>query len=129
MPRTPIAQTVGRWERLADSVTPDVRTGVLPLEMAHAKLVRFIEEIHQLVRERDFHEARKQEATRKIQQRLEDGRKSATVLEVLLKHELGHGNEELARFDIKPLRPRKRRRTSEETPEVESSSAPDKPST
>jgi hypothetical protein len=129
MPRTPIAQTVGRWKRLADSVTPDVRTGVVPLEMAHAKLVRFIEEVHQLVRERDFHEARKQEATRKIQKRLEDGRKSATLVEVLLKHELGHQNEELARFDIKPLRPRKRRRTAEATSDEEKSPAPEMPST
>ena len=129
MPRTPIAQTVGRWERLAGSVTPEDRAGALPLEMAHAKLVRFIEEIHQLVRERDFHEARKQEATRKIQKRLEDGRKSATVLEVLLKHELGHDNEELARFHIKPLRPRKGRRTAEETTDGEASPASEKPST
>lgn len=129
MPRTPIATTTSDWDLLADSVTPEIREGVLQLELAHAKLLRYIEEVRELVRERDFYEARKQEATRKIQERLVKGRKAASVLRVGLKFQLGHDNEALVRFGIKPTRPGKRRKTSRIDPDAEGSPSPGKPST
>jgi hypothetical protein len=129
MPRTTIATTTGDWELLAQSVTPEIREGVLLLEVAHAKLVRFIEEVNELVRERDYYEARKQEATRKIQERLVKGCKAAHVLRVGLKYEVGDDNEELARFGIKPLRAGKRRKRSKKSPDGEGSQPPDEPTT
>jgi hypothetical protein len=121
MPRTPIAATTSDWKRLADSVTPEIREGVQHLERAHAKLLRFITEIRELVRERDLYEARKQEATRKIQERLVKGRKAATALRIRLKYHLGDDNEELARFGINPVRAGKRRKTSRKTSKAEGS--------
>lgn len=115
MPRTPIATTTSDWERLAESVTPEIRGGVQHLERAHAKLLRFIAEVRELVRERALYEARKQEATRKIQERLVKGRKAASVLRVILKYHLGDDNEALVQFGITPVRTGKRRKTSRKT--------------
>lgn len=128
MPRTTIATTTADWERLTGSVTEEDLKRIPPLVQAHAKLVRFLKETQKLVAQRNYYEARKQEATRKIQQRLEDGRKAATVVRVWIKDGLGDDNEELVRFGMKPLSARKRRRKSEATPKQKSSPPSKKPS-
>lgn len=117
MPRTRIAITVDDWERLTRSVPPEVTAGKPHLEYSHAKLLRYVEEVHRLVAERDFHVARAQEATEGIQVRLEDGRKVATLLRAGLKDDYGDRNEELVRFGIQPFRGKKRRKKAEEPSE------------
>jgi hypothetical protein len=129
MPRTRIAITTGDWELLAQSVTAEDRENIPQLEQAHAQLLDFVEEIHKLVAERDFHEARKREATEKIQRLLERGRKKATVLRVHLKFGLGDDSEELVRFGMKPLRHKKRPKKSKSTRTTDGSPPSEEPST
>jgi len=129
MPRTNIAHTLGELEKLVGSFTPEDTAGRPHLEHSYTKLKQAIERIHQLVTERDFHEARQQEATREIRELLEDSRREATVLRGELKWEKGHTNEELARFSIKPFRGRKRRKKGEETPDENGSPSSEEPPT
>lgn len=129
MPRTRIAITTTDWDLLARSVTSEDRANIPQLEQAHTQLLGFIEEISKLVAERDFYDARKQEATRKIQRLLEVGRKKATVLRTHLKYELGDDNEELVRFGMKPRRARKRSKTLQATQNAKGSPPSGKPST
>ncbi len=108
MPRAPINFTVGDWMDLSEKVTPETTAGVLPLEHTHAKLLGQLAEVQRLLAERDFHEARKQEATKKIREILPAGCRTATLLRKMLKEHFGPGSEQLAAFGIQPFRPRKR---------------------
>ena len=122
MPRTRIALTVSDWEKLTQSVTAETTAEAPELEFFHAKLQRFLEEFQQLAVEQNVHEARKQAVTRRMNEILEEGRKTASALKVGLKQHLGNRNEELVKFGIQPLRARKRRKSvdpaleGEETP-------------
>jgi hypothetical protein len=129
MPRTPIADTLGELEKLVQSVTPEDRAGRPHIDYAYVRLQKGIERIHQLITARDFHEARKQEATREIQELLPELRKEGRVVRLGLKFELGTRSEELVRFGMKPFRGRKRRKKSAETPDAEGSSSSEEPST
>jgi hypothetical protein len=112
MPRTRIPVTIGDWETLTHSITPETTAGSPYLEQAHAKLQGFHEELVHLIAERDEHQARKQQATLRINAILAEGRRLATVIRKVLKEDLGIDNEELARFGIQPHRPKKRSRKS-----------------
>jgi|SRR3954467_3340098 hypothetical protein len=122
MPRTRTGHTVGTWWELASLVTPETTAGDPLLEQTHAKLQGFVDEIGKLQVERDFHEARKQELSERIQDLLPEGRRTATFLRQILKQRFGPASEKLAAFGIKPFRGRKRARKagaapSPETPE------------
>lgn len=126
MPRTPIAQTVGALSKLANLVTPEAVAGERHLELTRERLLGTVDEIQKLLVERDALEARKQEATQRINQLLEDGRRTATALRLYLKNHLGPDNEQLAAFDIQPFRGRKKRRAagSDEAPSSAGEPAP-----
>jgi hypothetical protein len=81
MPQKPVAETLGDLEKLAKSVTPETFDGHPHLKLAHTQLQSCIETLRRLVSQRDFHEARKQEATDKIRGQLEEGRRLATLLQ------------------------------------------------
>jgi hypothetical protein len=108
MPRTRIVETTGDWAVLNAAVTPETAAGSPYLQQAHAKLQGFLEEVGRLQVEQAEHQARKQEATRRLNEILEEGRRLASNIRRVLKVEMGVENEELARFGIQPLR-RKRR--------------------
>jgi hypothetical protein len=110
MPRTRTGHTVGDWSELAELVTPEVTASSPMFERLHADLKGFIDEIEKLLVQRDFYEARKQEATQRIQEILPEGRRAATLLRRALKQHFGPGNEKLAAFGIQPFRGRKRSR-------------------
>ncbi len=110
MPRTRIPITLGDWKVLTETVTPETRQGRAYLEHAHAKLEGFLAEVIRLTAERDDHQAKKQEATRRINQIVDEGRRLASTLRQALKEELGPESEELARFGIQPFRGRKSRK-------------------
>ena len=107
MPRAPINSTVGDWLDLSEKVTPETTAGVVPLEHAHTKLLGQLGEVQRLLAERDFHEARKQEATKRIREILPEGCRTATLLRKILKEHFGPDSEQLAAFGIQPFRPRK----------------------
>ena len=108
MPRTRSGHTRSEWHKLTLTVTPELTKDFLYLEDPRAKLVEIEAEVDRLVQERDFHQARKQETTRKIQDALVEGRKVASLLRVSLRHHFVETNEQLVAFGIKPFRGRKR---------------------
>lgn len=116
MPRTPIAQTIGELEKLAQSVTPEVKAEVPYLERPHVKLQGLIVEIQKLLARRDHYQALKQDATRKAQARIRQARMTATSLRLALKEHYGPESEQLAAFDIKPFRGRKRAEKPDKKP-------------
>ena len=127
MPRTRTGHTVGDWLELADLVTPETIAGSPFLERTHGELQGFVAEIRNLLVQRDFYEARKQEATQRIQEILPEGRRTATLLRRALKQHFGPTNEKLAAFGIQPFRGRKRSRKGEaaSSPETQEQSAGD----
>lgn len=110
MPRTRTGHTVGTWRELANLVTPEIQATSLLLGKTHAELQGYLDEIGRLQVERDFFEARKQEATQRIQEILPEGRRTATFLRRILKQQYGPRSEKLAAFGIQPFRGRKRSR-------------------
>lgn len=126
MPRIRIAETMGELHRFARTITPETTAGHVYLEHAHAKLTRFLEEIDRLTVERDFHAARKQEATQQRNKLLAEGSRLATAMRVTLKDHLGPDNERLAEFGIQPFRGRKRVKKPADaaTPPVETADDP-----
>lgn len=118
MPRPRASFTVGDWMKLSETITPEVAASFPFAEHANAKLQSYLEEVQKLSIERDFHQARKLEATKRIREILADGRKTATLLRNALKHHHGPDSEKLAAYGIQPFRGRKRRKkVSDETPE------------
>lgn len=107
MPRTRIPITLGDWKVLTETVTPETRQGRTYLEHAHAKLEGFLAEALRLTAERADHQAKKQEATRRLNEIVDEGRRLANSLRQALKEELGPKSEELVRYGIQPFRGRK----------------------
>ena len=112
MPRTRISETVGAWAVLAREVTPETTADSPYLQQAQAKLQGFLDEVGRLQVEQAEYQARKQAATRRINEILEEGRRLASNIRRVLKVEMGVENEELARFGIQPLRRKKRPKKS-----------------
>lgn len=116
MPRTPTAQTLTELEALARSITPEVTTDASHLASYHMKLQGLLEEIKKLFARRDFYQARKQEATRKAHARIRQAKATANLLRKGLAEHYGADNEQLAAFNIKPFRGRKRSKKPEKKP-------------
>jgi hypothetical protein len=124
MPRTSIPHTLGTLSKLAKLVTPEATAGQRHMELAHEKLQSTLDELNRLLVERDFHAARKQEASQKIRQLLDDGRRTASALRVYLKDHLGYDNEQLVAYDVRPSRRRKKRRSAKSAQASPSSNEP-----
>jgi len=114
MPRTRTLATIADWESLTNKVTEEDRESDLSLKHAYEKLMGSLEEIEQLIAVRNFHEARKQEATHRIQDLLAGGRIEATFLRAAIRIQHGKRSETLVRFGMKPFRGRKRAKKKEE---------------
>lgn len=117
MPRNPLSPTLGDWLNLVELVAADDIVKQPPLDQFHAKLRQSVEELQSLLVERDSYEAQKQEASRKIQALLDQGRRQATVLRVSLREHYGPRSEKLAAFGIQPFRGRKPKRRTPQSPE------------
>jgi hypothetical protein len=121
MPRTPVGDTVGDWLGLTTRVTPEVAAEHPSIQYIYDKLVARLAEVQELIKQRDFYEARKQETSKQINKALPRGRREATLLRSMLKEHYGPENEKLAAFNIQPFRSKKGRRKhgapSAETPE------------
>jgi hypothetical protein len=121
MPRTPIGDTIGDWVGLTIRFTPEIAAQHPSIKYIYDKFAAHLAEIQELIKQRDFYEARKQEISRRIDVVLPQGRKEASLLRSMLKEHYGPDNEQLAAFGIQPFRSKKRRRKddapSPETPE------------
>jgi hypothetical protein len=114
MPRENHGVTVGAMQILAKAVTPEDMAKNSTLAHANAKLLEYVDEIQRLVLERDALEARKQEATTRINEILVEGSRQHTLVEAMLKVLHGPSSEKLVAYRIQPFRGRKRRRQAEE---------------
>jgi hypothetical protein len=112
MPRTRRIHTLGIWMGLTGGVTPELTEGLPHIQDPYGKLVALQEEMDRLVLERNFHDARKQEATNRINEVLAEGRIVATALQTVLKQHFGSSSEKLVEFGIKPFRGLRRARAA-----------------
>jgi len=110
MPRTPLGETIGDWVGMTTRVTPETLARIPSIKYIHDQLAAHLEEIQELLKQRDFHEARKQEISRRIDVVLPQGRKEASLLRGMLKEHYGPDNEQLVAFGIQPFRGKKRRK-------------------
>jgi len=127
MPRENHGVTVGAMQILAKAVTPEDMAKNSTLAHANAKLLEYVDEIQRLVLERDALEARKQEATTRINEILVEGSRQHTLVEAMLKVIHGPSSEKLVAYRIQPFRGRKRRRQAEEAAEAADVPAPGAP--
>jgi phage shock protein A len=107
MPRKTTDETIADWEELARTVDQEIRDTDPSIANAYNDLAKYLAEINKLIDERSFHEARKQEATRSIQELLVKGLPAATMVRSGLKMRFGRDSEQLVRFGIRPFRGQK----------------------
>lgn len=110
MPRTRVAVTLGDLEFLTQAITPETTAKHPSLANPHEQLQEVLEEARQLMAERDSYTALKQEATRKLQRKLEEGRRLGTILRADLRFRHLHSPESLAAYGLKPAQGRPRGR-------------------
>ena len=102
MPRKNIAATLGELELLLQSVTVETAARDPMIANAREQLHEAVEKARQHMTERDFHTARKQEATARMQETLEESRRLATFLRSTLRMSYRKTPESLAAFRVKP---------------------------
>src|SRR5262245_20832943 len=108
MPRTPLGETIGDWVGMTTRVTPETLAKIPAIQYIYDKLAAHLAEIQELLKQRAYHEARKQEISRQIDFVLPQGRKEASLLRGMLKEHYGPDSEQLAAFGIQPFRGKKR---------------------
>jgi hypothetical protein len=119
MPRKRRTQTVGEWMELVSLVPPELAASSALLQHTHNKLRETLDEVQRLTVERDSHQAKKQAASARIQQLMEQGSRTASTVRAILREHFGPTSEELTAFKIQPFRGRKRAKKSA-TPEPSS---------
>jgi hypothetical protein len=128
MSRTRISVTMSDWETLSHSVTEETMSDSPELKVFHDQLQAFLAEFQQLAQEQAFHAARKQEATRRMNEILEDGRRTASALKSGLKLRFGNRSAELVRFGVAPFRRKKRQKETGSPADAVASKAAGEPS-
>jgi hypothetical protein len=121
MPRKSNAQgeTFDRWRHLIKALLANI--GELPhLEAPRAKLEAMFFLALELVSEQRTFSARRQEASRKLQELLMEGRRLADFLQTGIREHYGTRAEKLSEFGLPPFRGRK----PSKPPEVEETPAP-----
>jgi hypothetical protein len=108
---------MGKLQRFANSITPEVTAEHTFLAYGDAKLKHTLDEIERLTIKRDFHNARKMEATRQRNEMVEEGSRLATAMRVALKEHLGPDSEQLTQYGIQPFRSKKRAKKPAPPPE------------
>lgn len=108
--------TINGWERLLASL--EVNGKDFPQFEGHrAQLAGLLQEVKDAAAQQAAMAAGKQDATKRLQSILSNGRKLATLLRVAVKHHYGNKAEKLVEFDLQPLRVRRRPATDgTETP-------------
>ena len=87
------------------------------LEGMRQRLENLVDEAEEIAQQQAALTASKQAATKRFQELLGEGVRSATGLERMLLEFYGPGSEKLVEFGIQPLRGRRRVRTTPEEPE------------
>ena len=108
MPRDPqYGVTVNGWDRLL--VPLEANKQDLPhLETHRALLAGMVAQVREISAQHTAMAASKQEATKRLQALLVEGRKLATFLRTGVRQQYGNRSEKLVEFDLQPLRVRTR---------------------
>jgi hypothetical protein len=128
MPRIRAALTISDWERLTRSLDEETTAASPPLRVMHQQLQESLDELLKLAIEQKRLDAEKQAVTRRMNEILVEGRKTASLLKLGLKLHLGASNEQLVRFGIRPFRGRRRRKPAEISPDADGSPSSGEPS-
>jgi hypothetical protein len=99
------------------------------LEKPLTELKANLAELRVLASQQDFHQAKKQEASKRIRELIGEGNKRSTLLKIGLQQHYGNRSEKLVEFGIQPLRTRRRAKpeAEPETPAVSPAVAPNGP--
>jgi hypothetical protein len=117
MPTTSMADFMTDWDKLLKRVTAN--SAELPdLSVYSAPLAQILEAAKEGIAELDGHRGVKQEATKTLKEVLTQGSLAATKLRAAVKAHYGRDSERLVEYNMRPVRPRKRKPT--EQPAVES---------
>jgi hypothetical protein len=129
MPRIRAALTIGDWERLTLSLDEETTGASPPIKIMHKQLQGSLDEFRKLALEQKRLDAEKQAVTRRMNEILEEGRKTASTIKLGLKLHLGASNEQLVKFGIRPFRGRRRRKPEALPSDAESSPSSGEPLT
>lgn len=102
------AEVVTSWELVLAAIErnlAEIPQAEIPLQ----KLQVALKEIRELSAEQAALTAKKQEASKRIQKLILQGRKLSTVLRTLVREHYGNRSEKLAEFNLQPFRGRPRK--------------------
>ena len=109
------ADYVTHWDTLIAKMVANAGD-LAHLEASRAKLVAILEEYRTLTTEQGRATANKQDASKRLQELIVNGRRLATVLRSAIRENYGIRNEKLAEFNLQPFRGRKRSTNGEAPP-------------
>ena len=109
------ADYVTHWDTLIAKMVANA-ADLAHLEPLRVKLAGILEEYRTLTTEQGRATSTKQDASKRLQELLLDGRRLATVLRSSIREHFGIRNEKLAEFDLQPFRGRKRPTSGEAPP-------------
>ena len=101
------AEVVTGWERELAALEQNIAE-MPQAEIPRQKLQGILTEIRELSTEQKALTAKKQEASKRIQALIVQGRKLSTVLRTLVREHYGNRSEKLAEFNLQPFRGRPR---------------------
>ena len=102
------ADVVTGWDLQITAVDRN-RTDLPQAEVPREKLQGILTEIRDLSAEQSALTARKQEASKRIQELLVQGRKISTLIRTIVREHYGNRSEKLAEFNLQPFRGRPRK--------------------
>ena len=106
---------VTHWDTLIAKMVANA-DDLAHLEPSRAKLATILEEYRTLTTEQGRATADKQDASKRLQELVVNGRRLATVLRSSLREHYGIRSEKLAEFSLQPFRGRKRSTNGEAPP-------------
>ena len=106
------AAAVNEWEEILTALERNMED--LPqLEIPRDRLQTFVNQIRAFAADQAVHTAERQQATKRVDFLLVQGRKLATVIRTAVREHYGNRSEKLAEFGLQPFRGRPRRTTDE----------------
>ncbi len=116
MARDNYPNTLRGWEQMLIPLEGQIENLPLHLKEPYAELVELLKEARELALQQRIHQAAKQEATQKLRDVLDRGRRTASFVRVGLKQHHGKQSERLVEYGVRPFRRRSRKKTDSPSP-------------
>ena len=116
MPNT-TGQTLSGWQELASSLSANA-ADIPHLEGHRAQLTDLLKQAQDLTTQQAALTASKQEATKKLQGVMDEGKKVASFLRAGVRQRYGSRAEKLVEFGLRPFRGLRQKKSDPSTPEV-----------